>query len=76
MDRRKKNRAGFSHVPVHGLQHRHFPRQICAYILWSRGAKRQGDLGGSSRFELTMGIYLPMVGASSAQIGSDGATRL
>ena len=56
MDRREKNRAGFSHVSVCGLQRRHFPRQICAYILWSRGAKRQGGLGGSSRFELATGI--------------------
>ena len=28
----RKNRAGFSHVRVCGLQHHHFPRQICAYI--------------------------------------------
>ena len=56
MARREKNRPGFSHVRVFGLQRHHFPRQICAYILWSRGAKRQGGLGGSSRFELTMGI--------------------
>ena len=28
----RKNRAGFSHVRVCGLQHHHFPRQICVYI--------------------------------------------
>ena len=28
----RKNRAGFSHVCVFGLQHHYFPRQICAYI--------------------------------------------
>ena len=56
MARREKNRPRFSHVRMCRLQRRHFPRQICAYILWSRGAKRQGGLGGSSRFELTIGI--------------------
>ena len=56
MARRAKNQPGFSHMRVCGLQRRHFPRQICAYILWSRGAKQQGGLGGSSRLELTMGI--------------------
>ena len=56
MARRAKNRAGFSHVRVCGLQRRHFPRQICAYILWSRGAKRHGGFAGSSRLELAMGI--------------------
>ena len=76
MARREKNRAGFSHVRMCRLQRHYFPRQICAYILWSRGAKRQGGLGGSSRFELTIGIYLPRIGANVAQIGSDGATRL
>ena len=57
MDRREKNRPRFSHVRVFGLQRHHFPRQICAYILWSRGAKRQGGLGGSWRLESTVGIY-------------------
>ena len=61
MDRSEKNRAGFSHVRVCGLQRRHFSQQICAYILWSRGAKRQGGLGGSSRLELATGHILPMV---------------
>ena len=53
---REKNRAGFSHVRVCGLQRRHFSRQICVYILWSRGAKRHGGLGDSSRLESTAGI--------------------
>ena len=57
MDRREKIELNFSHVCVCRLQRRHFPRQICAYILWSRCAKRQGGLGGSSRFESTVGIY-------------------
>ena len=71
----RKNRPGFSHVRVFGLQRHHFSRQICAYILWSRGAKRQGGLGGSSRFELTMGIsYLwwTQTWLKSAQMARQG----
>lgn len=33
-----------------------FPRQICAYIIWSRGANNCGGSVGSWRFESTLGI--------------------
>ena len=56
MARREKNRPGFSHVRVFGLQRHYFSRQICAYILWSRGANGCGSSVGSWRLELTMGI--------------------
>ena len=56
MARCGKNRAGVSHMRVCGLQRGHFPRQICVYILWSRGSKRQRGLVGSSRLESTTGI--------------------
>lgn len=57
MARREKNRPRFSHVRMCRLQRRHFPRQICAYILWSRGANGCGRSVGSWRLESTVGIY-------------------
>ena len=52
----RKNRARFSHVRVCGLQHRHFPRQICVYIMGSRGANGCGGFVGSSRLKSPLGI--------------------
>ena len=70
----RKNRPGFSHVRMCRLQRRHFPRQICAYILWSRGAKRLWQLCWLVAARINCGYILPRIGANVAQIGSDGAT--
>ena len=57
MDRRGKNRAGFSHVCVCGLQHHYFPpANMCIYIMGSRGANGYGGFAGLWRLELTMDI--------------------
>ena len=57
MARREKNRAEFfSCARVRITASPFSPANMYVYIIGSRGAKRQGGLGGSSRFESTMDI--------------------
>ena len=55
MARREKNRPGFSHVRVCGLQRHHFPPVIYAYIQSRRALRKQ--TGQAWRLESAVDIY-------------------
>ena len=80
MARREKNRAGFSHVRVCGLQRHHFPPEnMCIYIIGSRGANRYGGFAGSWRLESAVGIsYLGRIQTriKSAQMARHGSDEI
>ena len=71
MDRREKNRAEFfTCARVQVTASPFSPANMCIYIM----VARRKTTGRLRWLESAVGIYLPMVGANSAQIGSDGAT--
>ena len=74
MARREKNRAGFSHVRICGLQHHYFPgKYVHIYNRLAR-RKRIWRLCWLVAARIGYGHILHMVDANLAQIGTDGAT--
>ena len=67
---RKKSSWIFSCVRVQVTASPFSPANMCIYIM----VARRKTTGRLRWLESAVGIYLPMVGANSAQIGSDGAT--
>ena len=72
----RKNRAGFSHVRICGLQHHYFPgKYVHIYNRLAR-RKRIWRLCWLVAARFVHGHILPRADINSAQIGTGGATRL
>ena len=70
MARREKNRAGFFSCARVRIRSNEFsPGNICLYII-------AATLRTGVAARIGYGHIVPMVGANSAQIGTDGATQL